>query len=241
MGSEAKGIMYVPVWIDGGIVKALVLDTGAIATTETDPVTDVTATLAATTITLKTVEQAPLQSIQGRMYAYAAGGWTTVPAEADGSPHVYIMGQDGTLLIQQYMPSLLQPGMNAYIAGAWQKQPLIWGYSDRYVDSETDLSADAGTNNLSLTAVPAGEVWKVTSISAFDATSDITTLTLSVILGAVTHYLKVEAITVASQLVLWSGELILKEGDYVGAAFYGCTALDDLYLTACGFKMDVDL
>jgi len=43
MASEAKGIIYVPVWVDDGVVKALVLDSGALPVTESDPLTAIQA------------------------------------------------------------------------------------------------------------------------------------------------------------------------------------------------------
>lgn len=53
MVSEPKGLLYVPVWCDGGIIKALVNDDGS----------------------LPTVEQSPLTSIQAQQYGYDGAAW----------------------------------------------------------------------------------------------------------------------------------------------------------------------
>jgi len=144
------------------------------------------------------------------------------------------------------MPWPTNPGEQYFGRGGWgwdgtqwRKNALLWGYTDRYADSDSDLSAAAGTNVLSLTSVPAGEVWRVASIAAFDGSSNITTLILSLGLGGTTHYLASQPITAAGQLVLWTGDVTLKEGDSIVATFYGCVLNDDLFLSACGYKMDV--
>lgn len=53
MVSEAKGVMYVPVWVDDGVIKALVLDSGY----------------------LPVIEQTPITSIESQMHGYLDGAW----------------------------------------------------------------------------------------------------------------------------------------------------------------------
>ena len=144
------------------------------------------------------------------------------------------------------MPGITNPGEEYFKDGLWgwdgaqwRKLALLFGYTDRYADQTVNTSAAAGTNALVLTTVPAGEVWVVFSIAAFDANSATTTILTGARLGAVEHYLTSKATPAASELVLWTGQIVLKAGDYLFGVFYGCTLNDDLYLTACGYKMKV--
>ena len=123
------------------------------------------------------------------------------------------------------------PGVNALLN-------IPFGYNDRYAEEVSNLNAAAGWNDLLGTAVPAGEVWVVTAIAGVNSNRACT-----IQIGARGGAIDVYAIsTTSAGALLWvaaAPQLILKEGDKIVGSFGGCTAGDDIYLRASGYKMKV--
>jgi hypothetical protein len=197
MASEAKGLLWVPIWVDDGVVKALVLDTGALPVTETDPITEVTATLAATTITLKVAEQTPLTSIQAQAYGY--------------------------------------------IDSSWQKQAMLWGYTDRLAERLTHTKVGAGTYNMDFTAVPAGYVFVVTAISSYNSATQVSQ-EFMLRINAVSYPCYPYKTPAANAWnVTEPMHLTLKADDKVRITFRACVDSDILIGIIFGYKMKVDM
>lgn len=131
--------------------------------------------------------------------------------------------------------------MHGHIGGAWQKQPLVWGYSDAVAERVVNTNADAGINTLDTTAVPSGEVHYITSVFATDATSAITVTLLSLRRSSVNYNFRRVASPGAGDSVENANPVILKEGDVIRATFQGCTAGDSISLMVSGYRMDIDL
>jgi len=115
----------------------------------------------------------------------------------------------------------------------------LLGYNDRYSERTSNLNASAGTNVLSATAVPSGEVWIIQSAGAFNINTNPTTINVSVFDGAVDGTIASQASPGINVRVLGTGAFLMKEGDYVRAIFEGCVAGDDIYLDVWGYKMKV--
>lgn len=115
----------------------------------------------------------------------------------------------------------------------------IWGYKDRYFEVETNDDCDAGTNNLYFSTVPAGEVWVINGIWAKNGTSVSAAIAMWVYFDSTLYHLETFTTPGADVSLNWTGKAILKEGDYIRVAFYGCTAGDDVLARARGYKMDV--
>lgn len=241
MVSQPKGLMYVPVWIDDGVVKALVLDSGALPVTETTPLTALDITLKASDITLPVAEQTPLTYIQARLLTYYGASWQAAAIEADGSLHVHLKSQEADVGIAQATPALLQPGINSYVGGGWQKQPLIWGYSDRILEQVNVNPAPAGQNNVYIGGVPAGEVWVIESMALIDFTSACTAVRFGAYDGSSWMWFDEVLNPGAAVYSFWTGSFRVKQGDSVGGVFMGVTLNDNILLNISGYKMDVDL
>lgn len=175
MASETKGNLLVPVWVDAGVVKALVDDSGTIPTTE----------------------QTPLTSLQAQAYGY--------------------------------------------VGTAWQKQPILYGYTDTVRIRVLNLNATAGTNNLNSVVVPAGEIWVITAARGYDLDSAITSSNLGVVSDTIKYSLDDKIAPAAAVAAEFKGFLVMKEADKLRWTGWGCTLNDDLYLIAVGYKMDIDL
>jgi len=127
-----------------------------------------------------------------------------------------------------------------WIGAAWQKNPLLLGYSGDKSELKQIADASAGTNTLSSGTVPAGETWVVEAISARDLDNAITSMLRNINVNGVVVTL-VEQITVAAAArVFWSGAVTLSYGDYVRAAFYGCTLNDNLEMAYHARRIDID-
>lgn len=115
----------------------------------------------------------------------------------------------------------------------------LWGYKDRINVQTHNSGCPAGTVQVNLDVVQSGKVQRLTHITVFDGDSVVTTITLAVIGGSITHYLALLPTPAAGVPHTWSGDITLKFGDYISAMFYGCTLGDELYLQAVGYEMTV--
>lgn len=121
----------------------------------------------------------------------------------------------------------------------WRKLALLWGYSAAYREAIDDDNADAGSNTLASTAVPAGSVYVIQLISAFNNTTNIPSIELRLVGTAGLFKMQRTALGVAAYPVNLIGEFVLEEGDYVQAVFFACVAGDDIRLRVWGYEMKV--
>ena len=154
---------------------------------------------------------------------------------------VHIDGQTNDVEIVQQAPADLAASLHGYIGGAWQKAPLLWGYSGRWEERIILANAVAGGNILTCTAVAGGEVWVLQAASIVNKNS--TSGPNQIYLKSTSTYpvLAMTATIAANTSLPWDGAVVLAEGDVVRGEFGGCTLNDDLHLNVWGYKMDIDL
>jgi len=146
----------------------------------------------------------------------------------------------GLVTVTQTTPSNLTTANHGWINAAWQKQPIMPGYSAIKSEQVVNLNATIGTNTVDSGTVPAGEIWTVNNISVFDNTNNNTSIYGYAVIGGVGVQIIYKAAPLAGIATLFTGTLILSPGDKLSVVFFGCTAGDDLYLTYCGFMTDID-
>ena len=127
-----------------------------------------------------------------------------------------------------------------WIGGAWQKDPLRLGYSGDKTEVLSNLSATAGTNYLESATVPAGEIWKLQAAHAYNANNTTGKTNLYVVANGGTVYLKSDIAPAANVLTIWTGEIVLSEGDKLGAEFTACTLNDDIHMSYHAVRVDID-
>lgn len=143
--------------------------------------------------------------------------------------------------VKQQTPADLVVAQHQYDGTTWRKSNLLWGYYDRYFEAVSDTEA-AVNDTLSTTAVPAGYVYVVNFISAFNNTNAFTRLLVIPWAGAsVGPHLIYETNPAAVVPNLWEGAVVLKEDDYIKAEFEGNTLNDDIFLRVWGYKMKIDM
>lgn len=114
---------------------------------------------------------------------------------------------------------------------------LIFGYTDRYLEFVQNLNAAAGSNVLRGTAVPADEVWVVTSMLCFNSNNACTAVDMGVYDGSLDYFaVRVKALAKATPLYIHP-HLVMKEGDQASTTLRGCTLNDNIYLHVLGYKM----
>ena len=155
--------------------------------------------------------------------------WQAVHVDAAGLVQIDVAGN-----------AVPQANAHGFDGSNWRKLQQLWGYTDRWVETVSELNAGAGANNIFTAAVPAGYVYVCNLCDCFNNTSASTRL-LGATDGTNNVILTQEAGIAAGGITI-SGYcwVVLKEGDQMRARFTGCTAGDDLYLRVWGFKMKID-
>jgi len=116
---------------------------------------------------------------------------------------------------------------------------VLWGYTDRYEEHEESMGPGVGNWDLTFSAVPAGEVWVVTSFAAYASTDGPDRIRVVAHCGSDGIVLRQRAYSVAWDTVEMPGQVVLEAGDYLIATFDGCLIGDNLYANANGYKMSV--
>lgn len=142
------------------------------------------------------------------------------------------------------MPAITDPnepyfkdGIWGWIGSVWHKLAMVWGYSDRYLEREMNFNAAAGTDTLTFSVVPAGEVWYIQGICATDAITNITYTLIRVNGDGIDLWLHKKLAPAASETAEYHNPVILKENDFIDVYFSGTVAGDDILAWAWGYKM----
>ena len=150
----------------------------------------------------------------------------------DGSGHLEVAEQ-GT-------PTVNSQRLSRF-AGAWQKQPIQFGFADTVSQEIYVANAAAGANYLVGTVVPANEVWVINFTCAVDINSAATLLLLIATVDAIDIVQLRVAPMVAGTWYNSPATIVLGPGDNVKATFGGCVLNDDLYFRYCGYKFNTNL
>lgn len=144
------------------------------------------------------------------------------------------------------MPGITNPteeyfknGQWGWDGSRWRKQPLGWGYTDTYAEFVTVNNVPAGTNLVTFSTVPGGEIWVVTYWAAYAVQANPTYVQFTPRIDGGTRLLKTVAYPTGFITVDGPFPLILISGDHLEAQFTGCALNDDLRSGAAGYKMEV--
>ena len=115
--------------------------------------------------------------------------------------------------------------------------PRTYNHYGQYRQQVVELNPGAGDFHLYGTACPAGAIYKVTNIVAFDNTTNITSIVLGTRLGLDHMDVHAEVVAAAGQRIMWNGEIWLDPTYQIFAHFVGSLVGDDLYLNIHGHYM----
>ncbi len=127
-----------------------------------------------------------------------------------------------------------------WISGAWQKQPIIFGFIDTTAEEIAHVDAPAGNSTKDGTAVPAGEVWVVTSATMRSDSASATEIVCSANIDLTSYFLFTQRSPTAWVWYDAQPYWVLGPGDYMQVGLNGATLNDDYWLQYIGFKFDID-
>ena len=151
----------------------------------------------------------------------------------DTSGRLIVAGQDSggaARALRTEAAGRPETAMHHYTAAAWGKQPLIWGFSDAALQAHVYVTLAAGTYTFVGNTVPADEVWEMTTVSAVDVTTAVTSLQLNVYDGVNGCRFTQVLAPAAGVWLPWSGNVRLKTGWRIQATFVGVALGDTLNL-----------
>ena len=127
-----------------------------------------------------------------------------------------------------------------WVNGAWQKNPLMFGYSGTAKNEVNDTALAAGNNNLDGAAVPAGEIWVITNVAfRYNGTVTGVTLTANAQMDGTAYQIFGQNPPVSNVWYDRQTYVVLNEGDYIWLSITGATLNDDAHLRMFGFKVEV--
>uniref|UniRef100_A0A6M3IEE6 Uncharacterized protein n=1 Tax=viral metagenome TaxID=1070528 RepID=A0A6M3IEE6_9ZZZZ len=111
--------------------------------------------------------------------------------------------------------------------------------SDTVLDATANTECIVGNNFLNSTPVPAGKLWVITNVSAFNTITVMTRIDLYIRRGVTDYFIANLLSPPIRQDINYRGKLYLKAGDVVRAGFILCANGDDVYLTIHGKQIDL--
>lgn len=166
-----------------------------------------------------------------------------IPVQLEGidvTMDVNLESSDITLNVSEQSPlASIQAQGYGYIDSAWEKLPMVFGFTDRWVVQLSDLNAGAGTNVLTTTAVAAGFIHRVDMVGAVNVNNAASIEQYATGAGIGVTFIPSTAMGANVWKITFPVGIWLKEGDTLSTAFYGCLAGDDIYFRIWGVKMAV--
>jgi len=173
------------------------------------------------------------------LWGWVTSAWKKLVATADGLLKVQLGGQDADVEVKQTTPADLTPGVCGWDGSQWRKLTLLFGYTGIYVSSVTNTNLAAGTNTLSDTAVPAGEIHVITNILIRYVGTAPTQISARITSGGTTVDLYVLRPPVTAISYDRQGWWVLGPDDVLKLVVLGATAGDDATIDIAGFRMKI--
>ena len=164
---------------------------------------------------------------------------TPVAFDPSGYPLALEVDTDGHLKVVFTSPAKGLVGSHGYVGGAWQKNPILFGYSDRLLININNEALAAGNNALDVDPVPAGWLWVVTNFVIMYAGTSPTCIDVFICNAATYVFLYRQRSPVSWAAYDRQGWWVLKEGDFIRYSVNGATLNDNLYGFANGFKVQL--
>lgn len=142
-------------------------------------------------------------------------------------------------MIKSSSEAYFKDGIWGWTGSLWRKLAMLWGYSDRLVENLGGTQSPAGNYVASSTAVPAGEVHTLQTVSILNTSGARGAVYVRVVLAGVSVYLAYSAGLATWVPLIFATPITLKQGDYVVLQMNSCLDLDVLYAGICGYKMKI--
>lgn len=127
-----------------------------------------------------------------------------------------------------------------WIGTKWQKIPLLFGYSARIGDNIDATTPGGGSTNADSGAVPAGEIWVITIITAFHDDPANRDTYIQGVLATGTPALAHDPALAQGETLATYSPLIMAEGDILRARCISLADTKNITLNYAGYRMDID-
>lgn len=141
--------------------------------------------------------------------------------------------------VHQDTPGDMNVGAHGWTGAAWQKLPMLWGFSERLATLVNGTAVGAGDASAIVGPVGAGDVYILQAASYYHNAGVNKVLQLYVANGDTYCFLKRNLAAVSGEYDFWQGEICLVEGDTIVAAAAAPGAGKLCYLRAWGYIMNV--
>lgn len=132
-------------------------------------------------------------------------------------------------------------GIKGYIGGAWQKQPLLLGYSDTLRQVFASATLPAGNSDQTVFTVSSNEVWTITNLFVQCNSTTITYVIPKVDVSGTVYTIAVDARTANPFFTTRQCNVSFKAGDKLIIRFENATLNDIGICTALGYKTTINL
>jgi len=161
--------------------------------------------------------------------------------DANGALRVILKSSDITLPVSVAAAASGLVGTHGYVNGAWQKNPIPFGYSSAVGEKINNTNLPAGDSYINSSTVPDGKIWILTNISYDYIGTTATLVSLVVYRNSVYINMFATYSPVSNHYYDRQGWWVLIPGERLRLYVFGATAGDKLYLDTIGFAVDINL
>lgn len=144
------------------------------------------------------------------------------------------------------MPGAVNPASEFFKDGlwgwdgtVWRKLPLLFGYTDRWMEDCSEAGVAGGNWGSPCTAVGPGYIYVLQCASVRNTTGQRGDTHIQLCNAGGAWSISVDASPEKNIPVLFDGAVVLKEGDYINFFQRDTVAGDNLYAFVWGYKMEV--
>ena len=130
-------------------------------------------------------------------------------------------------------------GIWGWDGSQWRKLGILFGYHSVLTQHISNTDASAGTNTLVTSAVEDNYLWFVQVAGLLDVNTAPSRVFICINRSGVDYPLSDTSTTAANLWLIWNGQVVLSPGDTIKGCFLSCTAGDDLFLRALGYKVSL--
>jgi hypothetical protein len=164
---------------------------------------------------------------------------TPVAFNPSGYPLALEVDANGYLKVATASAGNFLVGTHGYVNGAWQKNPIQFGYSAGLYWRINNYSLAADANDLNTGTVPAGWIWVVTHICLYYGGTSPASISSFLIHSSITYLINRVWRPINDRYYDKQGWWVLEAGDYMRMTIYGATAGDSAIFTITGFKVQL--
>jgi hypothetical protein len=139
------------------------------------------------------------------------------------------------------LESNLATPLAGWVNGAWNKLPMLFGYSDIVYQNWGTNNLPAGDSNYDSSAVPSGKIWIITNLAMGYTGTTPTNITMRINRSGVYPLIFRQTSPVSNVWYDRQGWWVLKSGDKLNVDVSGATSSNALWAQAIGFAVDIAL